>query len=173
MSDDNCGTVGADGIVGGCFQFVKVGERTLGLNEARELYRQLGDRLVEEKLLTEEDAAHARDTLSRFYRSPVMPMGAFCKALSTWANAIVDLRKAEPRFDGDEPKHRHGAEYAEVLFRIITDIRKSNLLYRPLYAGEKLRTKPCPVHKGRWSGLEFSDNRCPHGCGHTGWLPES
>jgi hypothetical protein len=51
------------------------------------------------------------------------------------------------------------------------DIHKSDLLYRLIYCGEKLRTEQCPEHKGEWSGLEHPDHRCPHGCGLTGWLP--
>lgn len=59
-------------------------------------------------------------------------------------------------------------------------IKKSCLLDRLLYGGEKLRSKMCPVHKGTWSGIEcgpsndgtFQGNVCPHGCQLTGWIPE-
>jgi len=49
-------------------------------------------------------------------------------------------------------------------------IRKSNLLARLIYGGQKLRTQMCPEHKGEWTGPR--PDPCPHGCGFTGWLPE-
>lgn len=64
-------------------------------------------------------------------------------------------------------------KWTEVLTTVELSIRKSNLLYRLIYCGEKLRTQKCPQHKGRWSGIEFGDNVCPHGCELTGWIPES
>ena len=48
------------------------------------------------------------------------------------------------------------------------DIRKSNLLARLLYAGEKVCTQKCPDHKGSWVG----QGDCHYGCDLTGWLPE-
>jgi hypothetical protein len=62
---------------------------------------------------------------------------------------------------------------------VSTMIRKSSLLARLLYGGEKLRPTMCPEHKGTWSGLEFPampgfDARtCEHGCNLIGWIPES
>jgi hypothetical protein len=49
-------------------------------------------------------------------------------------------------------------------------VKKSSLLARLLYDGEKLRTKQCPTHKGQWSGLPHPGNDCE--CGLTGWLPQ-
>ncbi len=64
-------------------------------------------------------------------------------------------------------------QYAESVHRVFLDISKSNLLARLLYAGEKLRTKMCPKHKGHWSGIEWGpDNACPHKCQLTGWIQE-
>lgn len=53
-------------------------------------------------------------------------------------------------------------------------ITKSCLLDRLLYAGEPLSTTPCPLHKGKWSGLH--PKLCPHGCDAacgctSGWIP--
>jgi hypothetical protein len=54
---------------------------------------------------------------------------------------------------------------------IVTDIAKSCLLYRLMYAGEELRTEQCPTHKGRWSGWSFTPCACSFGPNLTGWLP--
>jgi hypothetical protein len=62
--------------------------------------------------------------------------------------------------------------FVETLSHVELSIRKSSLLARLIYGGEKLRTKKCPEHKGRWSGIPHPDNMCPHGCEHTGWIPE-
>jgi hypothetical protein len=58
-------------------------------------------------------------------------------------------------------------------------IAKSNLLYRLLYLGERLRTEPCPRHRGVWSGYKDSAPFCDCqylesgtvGFDVTGWLP--
>lgn len=71
---------------------------------------------------------------------------------------LQDLREYESR--------------ASAVDDVFLQISKSALLDRLLYGGEPVRTKPCPEHKGRWSGLEFGENMCPHGCQLTGWLPE-
>lgn len=63
-------------------------------------------------------------------------------------------------------------ERAKTISQVFLWIRKSDLLDRLLYQGQKLRTERCPVHDGRWSGLEHPTNYCEHGCGFTGWLPE-
>jgi hypothetical protein len=62
---------------------------------------------------------------------------------------------------------------------ISLQIDKSNLLWRLLYAGEQVRSTPCPVHKGKWSGCgpdpRWTDSRC--GCWSygnvTGWMAET
>jgi hypothetical protein len=57
-------------------------------------------------------------------------------------------------------------------------VRKSNLLARLLYAGEKLRPTKCPEHKGIWSGIEtpaspgYDARVCKHGCHLTGWVKD-
>jgi hypothetical protein len=66
----------------------------------------------------------------------------------------------------------HFEEAAYQVERTFLGIHKSNLLARLLYAGEKLRTKKCPEHKGHWSGIEWSDTVCPHKCQLTGWIQE-
>lgn len=61
---------------------------------------------------------------------------------------------------------------ADAVGHVFLQISKSNMLARVLYAGEKVRTKMCPEHKGKWSGIEWRDNQCPHGCQLTGWIQE-
>lgn len=67
---------------------------------------------------------------------------------------------------------RRFEDAAEAVHHVFLMIRKSSLLDRLLYGGEKLRTRKCPQHEGTWSGLEHNGNICPHGCHLTGWLPE-
>lgn len=64
-------------------------------------------------------------------------------------------------------------EDAQAISRVFTKIRKSNLLYRILYADQEVRTEMCPTHKGKWSGCSWGENPCA--CNDdgnvTGWLP--
>ncbi len=55
------------------------------------------------------------------------------------------------------------------------DLRKSNLLWRLIYGGESLRSRECPTHKGRWSGMAWNGDECACAGGGciTGWLPEA
>jgi hypothetical protein len=52
-------------------------------------------------------------------------------------------------------------------------VGKSCLLARLIYAGERLRTRPCPIHRGNWSGWRFEEcpGRCNFGPNLTGWMP--
>lgn len=101
--------------------------------------------------------------LTRHFNEPVKPVSKYCESLKTWARIIE-----EKNADGDTEKHRQGSEYAKHLRHILIDIAKSNLLARLIYGNEKLRTRECPIHKGKWSGIM----ECPEGCDMTGWLPE-
>ena len=68
---------------------------------------------------------------------------------------------------------RRFEQAAEMVNFVFLQIRKSSLLARTLYDGQKVRTRRCPEHKGHWSGLESPPDRyCKHGCGFFGWLPE-
>lgn len=66
----------------------------------------------------------------------------------------------------------HYREESESVDHVALQISKSALLARLIYGGEKLRSRKCLIHEGRWSGLPFMDNQCMHGCDLTGWLPE-
>src|SRR5947199_7147549 len=69
-------------------------------------------------------------------------------------------------------RKEQGAGYHYMLGVILTDIRKSNLLGRLLYAKQPLRTEPCPTHQGHIDMEELLTGKqgCP--CQGTGWLPE-
>lgn len=112
--------------------------------------------------LTPAEAEAMLKRLAKHYNEPVMPIGRYCNALRTWADLL-----AEAALPGRTPKPER-KEYVEFLPHILRDISKSNLLARLLYGGEKLRTLPCPLHKGKWSGIF----ECEYGCDQTGWIPE-
>lgn len=62
--------------------------------------------------------------------------------------------------------------YADHVDFVFLQITKSSMLGRLLYGAEKLRTVKCPIHDGKWSGIEHPDHVCPHHCGMTGWVYE-
>lgn len=111
--------------------------------------------------LTSEQAEAMLVQLSKHFGEPVRRVSAYCKALETWAPLAVQA----------------GIITREQFIDVRLAIVKSCLLARLIYGSEELRTRPCPEHKGHWSGIEWHDprdgsgNRCPHGCGLTGWLP--
>ena len=90
--------------------------------------------------------------------APKLPVSEFCEKFRAWAELLSEK-------DAD---FRDAWEYVSM------QIEHSNLLWRLLYAGEAVRTKPCPIHKGRWSGCG-PDPGC--GCWSygniTGWLAET
>jgi hypothetical protein len=104
--------------------------------------------------MSDTEAAAMLEELQKYFKEPVMPVSRYCDALQTWGQAIVDR-------DGYE------AELPAAINGVFLAIRKSNLLARLIYGGEELRTRKCPEHEGRWSGIGI----CRHGCGETGWLP--
>lgn len=125
----------------------------------------------------ERPAAHiveATNALHQYFGEPVMRLSQFCDAMETWARCIID-NNVNPDLikDPTNPDRQQGHQYFDFLRGILTDIRKSGLLSRLLYDGQKLRTKMCPTHKGHmatsiWVGM----GECPDGCEGTGWLPE-
>lgn len=108
--------------------------------------------------------------LSKFFDQPVMPLSGFCEAMTTWFQKMQARQNEIARGDGSEGSREDAGHYANALGRALIDIRKSNLLYRLIYLGQKLRNRPCPIHKGRWSG--YTVEGCDLGCGETGWLPD-
>jgi hypothetical protein len=113
--------------------------------------------------MKENEAREMLRRLSEYFNQPVMPIKEYCRGLETWARCIEEANETR--------QTDHGAAYAGMLRQVLRDIRKSDLLWRLLYDGQRLRTRKCPKHGGSWAGV--SPVACPHGCGHTGWLPES
>lgn len=129
---------------------------------------------MSEDKLTDEQAEEMLKRLSKHYRSPVMPLSKYCNALRTWANTLerkaraeMQEMKAKGKLDTlDKERLYRGSDFRFYLDSAMLNIRKSNMLYRLLYLGQKLRTEECPTHKGRWGDI-FSGCEC----GGTGWLP--
>jgi hypothetical protein len=117
--------------------------------------------------------------LAKHYGEPVRPVSQYCNALRAWAKVCAE-----------HPTDEHLQEAGRKLQECALPIAKSNLLWRMIYEGQKLRTKQCPKHKGRWSGYQTpppeewipTDNprhftfkpvcECQNGYDVTGWLPE-
>jgi len=107
-------------------------------------------RAPHERILIAAALAHLRAS----FTGPA-PIPRFCRALREWSSGQV-------------------AGGSEQVQELCIAVEKSCLLYRLLYAREPLRTRPCPIHRGRWSGS--TPDECPAGCSFrfdiTGWLPE-
>lgn len=87
--------------------------------------------------------------LAEHFGEPVRPVSQYCNALTEWARVSSNKE-------------------AMIAF---SQVKKSNLLARMIYGGEKLRTKQCPRHKGEWFTIPGLAD-CEHNCGGTGWLME-
>jgi len=117
--------------------------------------------------MTDSEAEAMLAALRKHYRQPVMPLRKYCEAFQAWARALAENEPAT----GDGSRRTDGLVAATDL--VFFAIRKSNLLWRLLYAGEKVRTRKCPVHKGRWSGVSHLGTcSCQAGYNVTGWLPD-
>jgi hypothetical protein len=106
----------------------------------------------------------AHRVLEVFYQEPVRPINRYCDMVNAWARQAQQQVKNIPI--EDQPHWIQG-------LACMLDVAKSSLLDRLLYGGETFRTRPCPEHRGLWSGLSGKyDGGCSHGCDLTGWLPE-
>lgn len=106
-----------------------------------------------------------------------MPVSRYCQAFETWAKALQEKRdRAKEGKDNDY----HTEENPDPLWRVADQvpyvaiaIYKSNLLSRLIYGSQRLRSTPCPKHKGHWSGYGWGKEcECQDGNDITGWLPE-
>ena len=116
--------------------------------------------------MTDAEAEAMLAELTKHYRQPVMPVERYCAALQAWATALEDR--------AERSKEKHDEQQAQDVRHVFMSIRKSCLLDRLIYGGEKLRTEMCPVHQGKWSGCRWDDESFACGCGFgsnvTGWL---
>jgi hypothetical protein len=130
--------------------------------------------------MTDEEAKEMLEKLREHFHTPVRPVDQYCDAFYSWASVTGRM------------------EINDSFRQVELAIRKSCLLDRLVYCGEKLSKTPCPVHKGKWSGCHFGwpgkkwsngtlvkvekmlqdwhDQGCRcylHGCGcTTGWQPD-
>jgi len=107
-------------------------------------------------VLTDEQVKEMLSQLEAHFDEPVRPVSEYCEALETWSRVVCKKYPAEAR----------------VHSSIRLSVKKSNLLARLIYDGEKLRTRECPIHKGEWNGQAMLMG-CEHKCDGTGWLRES
>lgn len=98
------------------------------------------------------------------WHGPIVHMPEVCAILRKWASI----------------KGEKDEGFANAWSIVELNIEKSNLLARMIYSGDGIRQKPCPVHKGVWSGCKWGNPECatedyPFGChwgsNVTGWLP--
>lgn len=94
---------------------------------------------------------------------PTLPLKDFCKALQTWQQ----LYKSDFQFERavhpgliDIIEYPNGAKAikvapSELISWVFLQITKSCLLDRMIYGKEQPSQTPCPVHKGKWSGIHF------------------
>jgi hypothetical protein len=112
---------------------------------ALRIWATVSDRTDEERAFLRAGCAHLT---ARFHGR--VPIRTLCDALQAWGTT----------------------EAPALAMMLSLFIGKSCLLSRLIYAGEPLRTRPCPIHRGRWSGCF---KVCPAGCNFeenvTGWLP--
>src|SRR5271170_6775101 len=91
---------------------------------------------------------------------PLVRLSDVCNILRMWANVYIK---------GTESK-----DFSHSWSNVDLNISKSCLLWRLFFTEEGMRQTPCPEHKGRWSGCNWSSPgcECRNGSNVTGWLPE-
>jgi hypothetical protein len=120
--------------------------------------------------MTEPEAQEMLAKLSVHYREPVRRISEYCEAFEHWLRVIDESAAC------DEHSPWKNEEWVGHIDGIRLAVRKSCLLDRLIYDGQKLRQEKCPKHQGRWSGIDggpsMPHSHCEHGCDLTGWLPE-
>jgi hypothetical protein len=134
--------------------------------------------IFEDQILDHERAERMRNALSEFYEERVCTVSMHCGALYQWLDVVQKSGYAAndlayslglPEEWSIESK-RHYASAA--MGRMVLMLRKSDLAYRLVYLGEKVRTEKCPGCKGRWGrphGSRSEHELCV--CDGTGWIP--
>jgi hypothetical protein len=116
--------------------------------------------------MTDAEASEMLARLTEHFREPVLPLSKVCSAVGDTFRCWQEEVARNP--------HSWMKERAPHLQQILTDIRKSALMGRLVYDGQKVRTKMCPIHHGKQDmhihlGVE---PQCFHECDGTGWLRE-
>lgn len=117
--------------------------------------------------MTDEEAEVLRKKLSAHYNDQVLTVREFCEAMKVWSTAAAQYLGAVMENTGTARPYAKDAIKPYDASRLFLAADKSSLLGRLFYGREKLRTKKCPTHDGKWSGCFLE---CP--CEGTGWLPE-
>lgn len=91
----------------------------------------------------------------------------YCKAFYTWFELMKKQIKADINNSETSADRIKGLQSdLDALDRTFLYVTKSSLLARMIYNGEELRTTPCFLHNGRWSGCLLPSD-CP--CCGEGW----
>ena len=153
--------------------------------------------------LPQEQVEYMERLLTRHYGCRVTSVERYCDGFRAWQSAIEDkvkrMEAKEERYyawpvqrqeDWSDEEYEKWVKYyeeeeqreidrwkavLEALKLLYLPIYKSCLLNRLIYMGETLRSKQCPIHKGRWSGYAWGQSECECSLGSadiTGWLPE-
>lgn len=123
--------------------------------------------------------------LAQHYGEPVIPISRSCNSIFAWLDALTVNHAPSTEVRGpdggglgtalpgaDTNLTVIAAFWKEHGPKVRLSAYKSALLARLLYANGVVRETPCPVHKGRWSGIGQVACGCHDECGNvTGWLP--
>ena len=117
-----------------------------------------------------DEAAEKNAYSTPFSYGPLLRLSDVCNTLRMWARLF-----SQPLPDDNEYKAKERVEFREHWQCVDLAISKSCFLDRLLFQNEGIRTIPCPVHKGRWSGCDWNSPgcKCRNGTNVTGWLPAS
>lgn len=76
--------------------------------------------------------------------------GKFCAAIEEWAELMI-AREKEAGEDQLSPR-----SFTQAWLTFHLAVKKSCLLSRTVYGGERPSQTPCPVHKGKWRGIHWA-----------------
>ena len=109
----------------------------------------------------------AGETFKPVSYGPLLRLSDLCNTLRLWARVY-----STPLPDDEEYTKQNRLKLSEAASYVDLQISKSCLLDRLFFQEEGLRTIPCPVHKGRWSGCNWDSPGCAcrNGANVTGWL---
>jgi hypothetical protein len=162
------------------------GEADTEFPTLQEAKQSIEDRIVRPSVgglvLDGEIASEMQAALEQFYGQRVTTVSSYCGALYTWLNVVQDSGYLGERLGLGRDETRDNIINA-TLTHLRLSLEKSNLAFRLLYLGEKVRTKKCPVHDGHWTfgfpdGINDGKGTCEHcmsagnGWNIPGWIYE-